>query len=63
MQFQEYLLWKPFIFRTDKNPPTYVITTPNLDATPHHLVESLVRFSFSIEYQKGWDNAVADPLS
>ena len=32
-QFQEYLLWKPFIVQTDNNPPTYIITTPNLDAT------------------------------
>ena len=29
-QFQEYLLWKLFIVRTDNNPLTY---TPNLDAT------------------------------
>ena len=34
-QFQEYLLWKPFIVRTDNNPLTYIMTTPNLDATRH----------------------------
>ena len=39
------------------------MTTPNLDATWHHWVESLAEFTFSIEYQKGRDNAVADPLS
>ena len=39
------------------------MTTPNLDATQHHQVESLVGFTFSIEYHKGWDNAAADALS
>ena len=52
-QFQEHLLWKPFIVKTDNNLLTYTMTTPNLDATQHHLVESLARFTFSIEYQKG----------
>ena len=33
--FQEYLLWKPFIVKTDNNPLTYIMTTPNLDATRH----------------------------
>ena len=40
-QFQEYLLWKPFIVKTDNNPLTYVMTTPNLDATRHHWVKLL----------------------
>ena len=39
------------------------MTTPNLDATQHWWVESLARFTFSIEYQKGWDNAATDVLS
>ena len=34
-QFQEYLLLKPFIVRTDNNLLTYIMTTPNLDATWH----------------------------
>ena len=62
-QFQEYLLWKPFVVRTNNNPLTYIMITPNLDTTQHHWVESLVRFTFSIEYQKGWDNAAMDALS
>ena len=62
-QFQEYLLWKPFIVRTDNNMLIYFMTTPNLDATQHQWVESLARFTFSIEYQKGKDNAAADALS
>ena len=52
-QFQEYLLWKPFIVKTNNNLLTYIMTTPNLYATQHHWVESYARFTFSIEYQKG----------
>ena len=59
-QFQEYLLWKLFTVRND-NPLTYIMT--NLDATQHWWEESLTRFTFSIEYQKGQDNAAADALS
>ena len=39
------------------------MTTPNLDATGHWWVGALVKFNFWLEYQKGWDNAVADTLS
>ena len=35
-QFKEYLMYQPFTMRTDNNPLTYVLTTPNLDATGHH---------------------------
>ena len=52
-QFQEYLLWKPFVVRTNKNPLTYIMTTPNLVATQHWWIESLAGFTFSIKYQKG----------
>ena len=34
-QFQEYLLWNPFIVRPDNNALTYIMTTPNLDITQH----------------------------
>ena len=37
--------------------------TPNLGATQHFWVESFVRYTFNIEYQKGWDNASTDVLS
>ena len=39
------------------------MTTPNLDATGHQWVGALARFNFWLEYQKGWDNTVADVLS
>ena len=49
--FKEYLLYRPFLVRTDNNPLTYVMTTPNHNATGHQWVEALVRFSFQLEYQ------------
>ena len=33
---KEYLLYQPFLVKTDKNPLTYIMMTPNLDATGHH---------------------------
>ena len=33
--FKEYLLYQPFLLKTDNNPLTYIMTTPNLDATRH----------------------------
>ena len=62
-QLQEYLLWKPFTVKMDNNPLTYIMTTPNLDATQHHRVELLAGFTFSIEHKKGQDNAATDALS
>ena len=51
------------VVKTDNNPLTYILTTPNLDATQHCWLESLAGFTFSIRYQKGRGNAVADALS
>ena len=62
-QFQEYLLWKPFVVKTNNNLLMYIMTTPNLDTTLNCWVESLIRLTFSIEYQKGQDNVVTDALS
>ena len=61
--FKEYLLYQPFLVKTDNNPLTNIMTTPNLDATGHRWVGALAKFNFCLEYQKGWDNAVADALS
>ena len=61
--FKEYLLYQPFLVKTDNNPLMYIMTTPNLDATGHQLVGALAKFDFQLEYQKGQDNAVADALS
>ena len=61
--FKEYLLYQPFLVKTDNNPLTYIMTTPNLDATGHWWVSALAKYDFWLEYQKGRDNAVADALS
>ena len=61
--FKEYLAYSPFVVQTDNNPLTYVLMTPNLDATGHLWVSALASFQFELEYQKGTDNGVADVLS
>ena len=61
--FKEYLLYQPFLVRTDNNPLTYIMTTPNLDTTGHWWVGALAKFNFQLEYQKGQDNMMADMLS
>ena len=48
---------------TDKNPLTYVLTTPNLDAMGHRWVGALASYQFELEYQKGADNGATDALS
>ena len=57
------MCWKPFVVKTDNKSLASILTTPNLDATWHHWVESLARFAFSIRYQKGRNNVVVDVLS
>ena len=48
-QFQEYLHWKLFVVKTDNNQLSYILTTPNLDATQHCWVVLLGGFTFSIK--------------
>ena len=62
-QFREYLQYKPFTVKTDNNPLTYIMSTPNLDATGHRWVAALAQYDMKIEYLKGTDNKVADALS
>ena len=61
--FKEYLPYQSFLVRTDNNPLTYIMSTPNLDAMGHWWVSALAWFNFELEYQKGCDNTVADVLS
>ena len=56
-------MYKPFMVRSDNNPLTYIMTTPNLDAMGHQWVNALAGFDFKIEYLKGTHNKVADVLS
>ena len=51
--FKEYLLYQPILVRTDNNPLTYIMSTPNLDATGHCWVSALAKYNFWLEYQKG----------
>ena len=51
--FKEYLLYQPFLVRTNNNPLTYIMSTPNLDATGHCWVSALAKYNFQMEYQKG----------
>ena len=62
-QFREYLQYQPFLVRTDNNPLTYIMTTPNLDAVGHRWVAAMAGYNFKIEYVHGTDNKVADALS
>ena len=55
-QFKEYLMYQPFTIRTDNNPLTYMLMTPNLDATGHRWVSALASFNFKLEYLRSADN-------
>ena len=61
--FKEYLPYRPFLVKTNNNPLMYIMSTPNLDATGHCWVNALAKYDFSLEYQKGRDNAMANTLS
>ena len=67
-QFHEYLSpygknRNEFVVHTDNNPLTYIFSSANLDATGQRWVAHLTSYNFSLEYQKGKDNTVADFLS
>ena len=61
--FKEYLPYQSLLVKTDNNPLTYIMTTPDLNATGHRWVGALARFNFQLEYQKRRDNTMADVLS
>ena len=52
-----------FVVHTDNNPLTYIFSSAHLDAAGHRWVASLADYNFSLEYQRGKDNTVADFLS
>ena len=67
-QFHEYLSpygmnRNEFVVHTDNNPLTYIFSSANLDAAGQQWVAHLASYNFSLEYQKGKDNMVADFLS
>ena len=61
--FQTYLVRHHFKVHTDNNPLTYFLTSPNMDATKQRWINKLAKYDFSLEYQKGKNNTVADALS
>ena len=61
--FQTYLLGCHFKVCTDNNPLTYFLTSPNMDAMRQRWINELVKYDFSLKYQKGKNNTVADALS
>ena len=67
-QFHEYLLpygknRNEFVVHTDNNLLTYIFSSANLDTAAQRWVAHLTSYNFSLEYQKGKDNTVADFLS
>ena len=62
-RFHEYLYGGTFDVYTDNNPLTYVLTSAKLDAIGQRWVASLGPYNFSIHYNPGRQNVVADSLS
>ena len=67
-QFHEYLSpygknQNEFVVHTDNNLLTYIFSSANLDAARQQWVDHLASYNFSLEYQKGKDNTVANFLS
>ena len=67
-QFREYLypygkFHNEFVVHMDNNPLTYVFSSAHLDATRHRWVTSLANYNFSLKYQRGKDNTMANFLS
>ena len=61
--FQTYILGHHFKVCMDNYPLTYFLTSPNMDAMKQRWINELAKYDFSIEYQKGKNNTVADALS
>ena len=63
IHFSLYLKGKRFRVQTDNNPLIYFVKSPNLDAMKHQWIGKLVPYDFSVEYQRGKLNVMADVLS
>ena len=62
-QFHEYLYGGSFDVYTDNNPLTYVLSLAKLDAIGQQWVALLAPYNFSLHYNPGRQNVVADSLS
>ena len=54
--FQTYLLGCCFKVHRDNNPLTYFLTSTNMDAMKQRWINGLVKYDFSLKYQKGKNN-------
>ena len=61
--FQTYLLGHHSKVHMDNNPLMYFLTSTNMDATKQRWINEQMKYDFSLEYQKGKNNIVADALS
>ena len=63
-QFRDYLYYAPhFHIYTDNNPVTYIMSTGRLTVTGQRWANELAEFSFSLQYESGKQNTIADTLS
>ena len=62
-RFHKYLYGGTFDVYTDNNPLTYILTSAKLDAVGQRWVASLGPYNFSLHYNPGRQNTVADSLS
>ena len=62
-RFHEYLYGGTFDVYTDNNPLTYILTSAKLDAIGQRWIASLGPYNFSLHYNPGHQNTVADLLS
>ena len=61
--FQTYLLGGHFKVHMNYNPLMYFLTSPNMDTMKQKWINELVKYDFSLQYQKGKNNTVADIFS
>ena len=62
-RFHEYLYGGTFDVFTDNNPLTYILSSAKLDACRQRWVASLGPYNFSLHYNPGRQNTIADSLS
>ena len=62
-RFCEYLYGSMFDVFTNNNPLTYILTSAKLDVVGQRWVASLGPYNFSLHYNPGRQNTVADSLS
>lgn len=62
-KWRGYLLGKPFVIRTDQQALKHLLCYKITRLLQQKWLTKLLGFDYTIEYKKGRDNLVADPLS